>query len=40
MFEASIVLTIVGGVVLIMRLAHLQRMEEIRAISGKSTEGE
>lgn len=36
MFEASIVLMIVSGVVLIMRLSHLQRMEEIRALSGKA----
>jgi hypothetical protein len=36
MFEASIVLMIVSGIVLIMRLSHLQRMDEIRALSGST----
>ena len=38
MLEVSIVLMIVSGVVLIMRLSHLQRMEEIRALSSKSSD--
>ncbi len=40
MFEASIILMIVSGIVLIMRLSHLQRMEEIRALSGNTKERE
>ena len=36
MFEASIVLMIFSGIVLIMRLSHLQRMDEIRALSANT----
>jgi hypothetical protein len=38
MQTASIVLMIISGTVLVLRIAHLQRMEEIRAMSSLSSD--